>query len=60
MSIADTMPVCPKCGWVPDYSCGCPDGTTTFPLVDRATFNAEIKCTQKKDASYDHLPDNSL
>lgn len=25
---------CPKCGWVVDYSCGCPDGKPTFPLVD--------------------------
>lgn len=24
---------CPKCNWVVDYSCGCPDGKPTFPLV---------------------------
>lgn len=25
---------CPACGWVVDYSCGCPSGPT-FPLVPR-------------------------
>lgn len=25
---------CPRCGWIVDYSCGCADGRTEFPLVD--------------------------
>jgi hypothetical protein len=36
---ADT---CPKCGWVVDYGCGCPHGSTTFPLVEVMPAEREI------------------
>lgn len=29
---------CPKCGWVVDYGCGCPDGRPTYPLVQHDTI----------------------
>ena len=28
-----TADACPKCGWIVDYGCGCPDCRPTFPLV---------------------------
>ena len=30
-----TYECCPACGWAVDYSCGCADGRTRFPLITR-------------------------